>query len=252
MENTNRKEDYIEIDLMRIAKALLRRAWALILAMLLFGGAAFGYAAFLILPRYEAIALMYVNNSTISVGSTSVSLSDLTASQSLVETYIVILKTRLTMNEVIEQADLPYSYEELCQMVSAQSVNGTEIFQIRAVSTSPEEAERIANTIVEVLPDKISEIMDGSSVRTVDFAVVPSEKCSPNITRYTLIGVLIGLLLSAGIVTLIELLDDQIRDEDYLTQAYDLPVLAVVPDLLAANPKKGYKAYYAPATEEQP
>ena len=234
------KDDVIEIDLMRLFRALWHRAWVLILAMLLFGSAAFGYAQFLITPLYQSSALMYVNNSTISVGSTSVSLSDLTASQSLVETYIVILKTRLTMNEVIKQANLPYTYEELCEMVSADSVNGTEIFRIEVTSPDPKEAETIANTIVEVLPDKIGEIMDGSSVRTVDFAVVPTEKASPSIVRYTLIGVLLGFLVCAGIVVLLEMLDEQIHNEEYLVQTYQLPVLAAVPDLLSSSGKKGY------------
>lgn len=48
--------------------------------------------------------MMYVNNSSISVGSTQVNLSDLTAAQSLVETYMVILKTRGTLEEVIKEA----------------------------------------------------------------------------------------------------------------------------------------------------
>ena len=47
--------------------------------------------------------MMYVNNSSINVGSTQVDLSDLSAAQSLVETYIVILKTRGTLEQVIEQ-----------------------------------------------------------------------------------------------------------------------------------------------------
>ena len=52
---------------------------------------------------YTASALMYVNNNSLSVGSTKVSLSysDLTAAKSLVDTYVVILNARTTLNEVI-------------------------------------------------------------------------------------------------------------------------------------------------------
>ena len=67
-------------------------------------------------PKYQASALLYVNNSSISVGSTSISLSDLSASQTLVDTYIAILKTRLTLDEVAVQAGLDYEYEELEEM----------------------------------------------------------------------------------------------------------------------------------------
>lgn len=251
MKKEAQDNDYIEIDLLRLVKALWRRAWAIVLAMLIFGGAAFSYAYFLITPMYRASALMYVNNSSISVGNTSVSLADLSASQSLVQTYLVIMKTRLTLNEVIEQADLAYTYEQLSGMISASAVDETEIFQINVTSPNPMEAELIANTLVEVLPKKIEEIMDGSSARAVDYAVVPTRKSSPNITRYTAMGLMAGFVISCGIIVLLELLDEQIHDEEYLIQTYDLPVLAGIPDLLSTKTRSGYGGYYAPGKEKK-
>ena len=249
MEN---QRDYTEIDLLRLIGVLWRRAWVIVLAMLLCGAAAFAYTYFLITPLYRSSALMYVNNSSITVGSTSVSLADLSASQTLVDTYIVILKTRLTLNEVIEQAELNCSYEDLRDMISASAVDSTEIFEITVTSPNPAEAERIANTIVGVLPEKISEIMDGSSVRTVDFAVRPTMKSSPSITKNVALGLIVGMILSCGVIVLLELLDEQIRDEEYLTQTYELPVLAAVPDLLKSGEasKYGYGSYYAAAGKE--
>ena len=239
-DQMNKNEEYLEIDLLRLLAALWRRAWAIILAMVIFGAAAFGYASYFITPLYQSSALMYVNNSSFSLGSTSVSLSDLSASQSLVDTYIVILKTRLTLNEVIERAELKYSYNQLAGMISASAVNETEIFRIVVTAPDPEEATKIANTIAEVLPDKIADIMDGSSVRIVDYAVVPSRKSSPNITRYTTLGMLAGAVLSAAVIILMELFDEQIRDEEYLKNTYDLSMLAVIPELYTDSKGKGY------------
>lgn len=252
MRADTQKEEYMEIDLLRLMKALWHRAWAVVLAMILCGAAAFSYTYFLVTPLYKSSALMYVNNSSITVGSTSVSLADLSASQTLVDTYIVILKTRLTLNEVIEQAELSYSYEELRDMISASPVNSTEIFEITVTSPDPQEAEQVANTIVKILPEKISEIMDGSSVRTVDFAVRPVKKSSPSFTKNTALGLILGFVLSCGAIVLLELMDEQIRDEEYLTQTYDLPVLAAVPDLLKSDSvsKYGYGGYYAAAGKE--
>ena len=101
MEQPN--EDYIEIDLFQLLRTLWKHAALILLSALLCGAAGFGLAYKVIPPKYQASALLYVNNSSISVGSTSISLSDLSASQSLVETYIVILNTRLTLNEVVEK-----------------------------------------------------------------------------------------------------------------------------------------------------
>lgn len=232
-QNSNNNE--MVIDLVDLAKALWHRAWAIVLAMLVVGGAAFGYAKFLITPLYQASAMMYVNNSSISVGSTQVDLSDLSAAQSLVETYLVILNTRGTLEQVIEAADLPYDYETLSKMIEAGAVNSTEVFEIQVTSADPQEAEKIANTIAELLPGRISQIIDGSSAKIVDYAVVPSHKSSPSISRYTLIGILLGAVLSCGIIILREMFDEQIRDEDYVRDTFDLPLLAAIPDLTAKN-----------------
>ncbi len=230
MEN---EKDTIEIDLLALARAVWKRVWLVIAAVLVCGAAAFSYAKFLITPLYEAKALMYVNNSSISVGSASFSISsgELSAAQSLVKTYIVIMQSRQTLNEVIEQADLPYTYEELLPMVTAAPVNDTEIFEITVTDADPQEAELIANTIADVLPDKISDIVEGSSVRVVDYAVVPVYPVSPSVTKYAMMGVLLGGVLSVGVIVLMELLNESIRSEDYLIQTYNLPVLAVVPTM---------------------
>lgn len=245
MRRETHDDDYVEIDLRRLARALWRRAWAIFLAMVLFGGAAFAYAYYMVTPLYRASALMYVNNSSFSVGSTAISLADLNASKSLVDTYMVIMKTRMTLNEVIEQAGLEYSYEELCGMIDASSVNGTEVFRVTVTGPDPREAERIANTIVEVLPRQIEKVMDGSSVRAVDYAVVPNRRSSPSLTRYTAVGLAFGFLASCAVILLRELLDEQVRDPDYLTQTYECPLLAGIPDIMSGKVRSGYGKYYA-------
>lgn len=235
-----------EIDLLELAKALVRRWWALVLAVVIFGMAAFGYTYFLIDPLYKSSALLYVNNSDISLGSTSFSISsaDLTAAQKLVNTYIVILKSRTALNEVKSRANLDYSYEELKDMISAAPVNSTEVFEVVVTSKDPAEAERIANTIASILPDKISDIVSGSDVRIVDYAVIPSHRSSPSYTRNTAIGMIIGLIVSAIVIIIAYLMDDNIRSEDYLTQTYpDIPLLAVIPDMVGSKHSGGYYGY---------
>ena len=235
------KDDVMVIDLVQLAKALWRRAWAIVLAMIICGGAAFSYAYFLVTPLYQASAMMYVNNSSVSVGSTQVDLSDLNAAQSLVETYLVILKTRGTLEEVIEVADVPYTYEQLSGMITAGAVNSTEVFEIQVTSADPQEAEKLANTIADLLPERISQIIDGSSAKIVDYAVVPSHKSSPSISRYTMMGLLLGAVISCGVIILFELFDEQIRDEDYVRETFDLPLLAAVPDLLSKSRENYYR-----------
>lgn len=241
----------MEIDLLRLARALWDHVLVIVLSAVICGVIALGFTQFFITPMYRATALMYVNNSSISVGSTKVSISasDLTAAQNLVDTYIVILKSRTTLNEVIKKAEVDYTYEELYKMISSGSVNNTEIFNVDVTGPDPAEAEKIANTIAEVLPNKIAAIVDGSSVRIVDYAVLPAKKDSPSLSRNGMMGILLGLVLSCGAIILMELFDELIHDEDYLIETYHLPILAVVPDLQSTEKSSNYSNYYYKATD---
>lgn len=250
MVNKNQQNGEIEIDLLQLFRALWRNALIIILVAILFGGLAFGYTYMFVSPKYEASAMMYVNNSSVSIGSTSVSITsgELSAASTLVNTYVVILKSRTTLDEVIQESGVPYTVEKLSGMVSASAVSGTGIFRIRVHSSSPTEAELIANTIARVLPDRISDIMDGSSVRVVDYAIVPAHRSSPSYTKNTAIGVLAGVVLVAGIICLKEILtsgeDVIIHSTDDLKELFpEIPVLAVVPDMRMTSKKGYYSAY---------
>ena len=99
-----------------------------------------------------------------------------------------------------------------------------------------------------MLPDKIASIVDGSSVRIVDYAVRPAKQSSPNTAKNAVLAAMLGAMLTCGVIVVADLMDEQIHDTDYLTQTYsDIPVLAVVPDLLAKN-KSSYYSYGGDST----
>ena len=235
------------VDKKQLFVALKRRLWSIILASLIGAGMFFGAAYFLIVPRYEASVKLYVNNTSIAVGGTSVSISasELTAAQGLVDTYIVILNSRSTIDQVIKSANLSYSYEDLCDMLTAEPINETEIFQITVTSKDPAEAEKIANTIADVLPGKISDVVAGSSVSVVERAMYPNRRAYPSYSKSVILGGLIGLVLSASAIIFCELLDDKLRTEDALARAYpDIPLLSVIPDARERDVNGYYRAYY--------
>jgi len=56
---------------------------------------------------------------------------------------------------------------------------------------------------------------------------------------------LVGFVLTCGIIIIIDLMDTTMRSEDYLTQNYpEIPVLAIVPDMYETK-KRSYSYYYS-------
>ncbi len=246
MEKTEKNNSkYYTIDLMQVLKAMWHRAWVILLAGVLAAALGFGISAFVIAPQYSSSVLLYVNNSDINLGNTSfnISQSDIVASQSLVKTYSVILKNRTTLERVIQKTGVSYDYEQLSDMIQAGSEQETEIMRVTVTGEDPYEAAEIANCIAEVLPARITEIIDGASMEVVDDAEPNLQKVSPSITNYTAIGLLLGLLLSAGTIAVITILDDTIQNEEYILQTYDYPILAKIPNLLDSSTSH-YGKYY--------
>lgn len=247
MDKKQNGRDYASIDLMQIIKSLWKKAWIIVIAMILVGIIGFSVAAFAITPTYSSSVMLYVNNG-MSVGDIfQLTSSQITGARSLVDTYIVMLQNRTTLNKVIEKADVPYDFEDLEDMIKAESVNGTEIIRITVTSTDPYEAAEIANAIAIVLPARISEIIKGSSMEVVDSAAVNLKKVAPSITGYTVVGMLVGAIISVLVLIVIDMRDDTIRSEEYILQNYDYPILAKIPDLTNAD-SKSYGYYYKSKT----
>ncbi len=240
----NERQENQELDILQLITTVLRRWWIVAIAAVVCGVGYFLYTYFFVQPTYQSWVDLYVNNSTISVGSVSVTAGQINASRALVSTYSTILKTRLTIEEVIVRAGVPYSYGKLSSMISCASVNDTEIFRVKVTDTDPETACLIANTIAEVLPERVSKVIDGTSVRLVDPAVVATGRSSPSYSRAAIMGMVVGVVLSVAAILLYEFLNDTIDSEDWVVTTFkdSIPLLAVIPETGSQN-GRGYGRY---------
>ena len=233
-----------EIDLLELFKYLWKHIGVIIALVLICGFLAVMITVLFIKPTYESYVQIYVNNTSNAQNSGYISSGDITAAKSLVSTYSVILKSDTTLKDVAARLNDSYTTEELSRMITANAVNNTEIFRVTVRSTVPQTSQLIANTIASVLPGRISEVVDGSSVRIVDYAQLPTHKASPSLSKNATIGLLIGLILGLAIFTISFLTDDVVHDIDYIKDQYDVPILGVIPDAYEEHVQKYYKKYY--------
>ena len=245
----NVQQEGPNIDVLALLASLWRNIVIIILVAALGGAAAFGYTLFMVEPLYSATTTLYVNKNTFSLGDSDFTFSTNLTTTSLVSIYMLIIQSRTTLEEVIEEADLDMSSAKLRKMIEAtQLTDGA--FSITVTSSDPAQAELIANTVAKILPDRIADIIDGSAVRIIDYAIIPSTRSSPNYIKAALIGIAAGAIVCSAVVLITGFIRSNnnitICSGDELRALFpDIPVLASIPNMHNKS-KKGdyYSSYY--------
>lgn len=230
MENEKRLGQYEEeetIDLREIFFVLKRHAVVIVLTAMLFAlGGLMGTVLFMT-PQYAASATMIVN--TRQDVTANVTSDQINSAQKLVSTYSIIIKSDKVLDQVIWNLSLNLSYEELNKKVAVSGVDDTQVMEITVTDANPESARRIAEEITVVAPNAIIEAVEAGSVKVISAARVSNVPVSPSKSKNTAMAGLIGLVLSAGLMIVRELLNNTIKTDEDVQKKLELNVLGVIP-----------------------
>lgn len=229
----------IDIDLRKIFAMLKKRIIYIILGTLITAVLAGCITEFLITPTYTASCTMYVYSNTDRVSTdSSIGQGELTASQQLVNTYIVVLESDFVLEDVIESLGLNMSASQLRSMISCSQINETEIFRVTVTSESPALAADVANSIADIAPDAIVQSIKAGGVSVIDYAKVPTAPSSPDFRRNIVIGALAGFVVMFLIFFIREIFDTTVTEEEDLTREFeDIPLIGAIPRLIPAAAK---------------
>ncbi|HPT34795.1 MAG TPA: Wzz/FepE/Etk N-terminal domain-containing protein, partial [Bacillota bacterium] len=179
---------------------------------------------FFITPQYQSSATLLVLKQQ---PEQSLQYSDLQISRQLVQTYREIARSRRVLDSVIDNLKLDYSYGQLREKVEVTSVRDTEVIHITVTDPNPRLARRIANQVADSFKAQTEEIMQLESVTILDYAVIPSRPVSPRIPLNIAIALVVGLMVAAGLVFLLEYLDNTVKTPEDVQEYLGLPVLGI-------------------------
>ena len=92
----------MEIDLIQLAKLLIKKAWIIILSAVICAAIAFGYSHYFLKPLYTSTSRIYINNSSVEGYENKVTASDISAAESLVNNVVAIIKSETVINAVYD------------------------------------------------------------------------------------------------------------------------------------------------------
>lgn len=221
-------DDYDTIDLLEVLEVVRQHILIIVLVTVIAAAAGFGFSRFVMVPQYEASALMIVN--TRQDTTANVTSDQINSATKLVSTYSIIIKSDTVLQQVISNLGLTLTYDQLKERVTVSAVDDTQVMQITVRSDNPEWARQVCEQITTISPDVILESVEAGSVKLISQAAVTTEPVSPNVMKNTAVAAVLGLVASIGIVVLRELLDNKIKSEDDIRKYLDLPVVGVIPD----------------------
>lgn len=218
--------DEIEIDLRELLFELLVHWKVIFLSTVIVGVISFVISFFLITPQYESTAALYVLSKSTSITS----LADIQMGTNLTNDYIVVVKGRPVIEQVISNLGLEdESYESLIEKVALNNPSDSRILEITVRHPKPEQAKKIADEIAEVSSAFISEKMDQDPPTIIQRGYADGEPVSPNIVKNIVLGALVGAFLAIAVVVITYLLNDTIMNADDVERKLGMNLLGTLP-----------------------
>ena len=222
MEERTWENEETGIDLIEILNLLLRKWWLILLSLAVGVCAAFGYTKICVTPLYQASSMIYVLGTQ---GGESININ---LSRQLTSDFITLSKSRPVIEDAINRVNLDMTYEEVAGMISVENPTDTSMLKT-TVTSAPQLAKSLSNAMSDTLAERIQEVMGKDKPSTVEKAIEPKYPVTPNTTKNMIVGGLLGAVLMMGILVLLFLMDDRIKNQDDVERYLQLNVLASVP-----------------------
>ena len=149
--------------------------------------------------------------------------------KNLVGTYSEIIKSKKVLKEVINNLNLKYSTSYLQEVISVSSVTNTEVIVITVSDPSAKVAALIADETANVFVDEIESYYKLNNVSILDRAEVAKAPYNVNLVKDNAIYVLVGLVLSCGLIFVVFYFDTTIKTSEEIEKKLGLNVIGIVP-----------------------
>ncbi len=214
--------------------SILRARWVLIAPSTLTVVALAAVLTWTATPQYASSSRLFISTS----GSTDDAQANQGGQFSLqrVKSYADLLTGQEIARRVVADLDLEDSPLALSKQISAAWTVDTVILKVTVTDPSPERAKLLANAVSDQFVSFVAELetppgKDQATIKAtiVDPASEPTVPVSPNPKRNIGLGLILGLLLGAGLAVLRDTLDTSVKTIQQLEEILDVPILGAIP-----------------------
>jgi len=222
-------EEEINVSLEDYFAIVKKKLWLIILITVSAVGIAALISFLVIKPTYQASTTIIVGKPELSGGGSS-QFTDVMMYQNLGKTYSEIAQSTLVAKGAYDRLSTKVPVAQIKNAITVTQESGTQILLISVKGKSPEEAYNITNAVSDAFKDSAKQVFPtGGDIVSMDGAAKTETPIGPNKTLNMAIAFFIGLMVSVGIVFLLEYLDNTIKTEYDIEKYVQLPILGILP-----------------------
>lgn len=213
------------IDISKLLN-LLKRNWKFIVSLSLLGAMiAAAISFFLIKPTYSASTQILVNSSS---EKTQLELQANQTDLQLINTYNEIIKSPVILDKVAKNLDVN---NDLASKISVSNATQSKVITISANAKNYSDAAKIVNETAHVFSKEVGKIMktDNVTVLTKADENLKASPVKPKPLLNTIIGLILGLIISLALIIINNLLDKRVKTENDVQEILNLPVIGMIP-----------------------
>lgn len=221
------EEQVISIE--EIFEALKKR-WKMIALITILATVVSGVLSFFVInPVYEASTKVFIGKEENS--EEGYNSNDIAMYQKLLKTYAQAIKTRDLLDAAIKETKYDLTVGQVSSGLTVTPVTDTQILEIKYQSLDPKEAEVILKSISNEFIKISKELVPNGNVRVIETVEMPENPISPNKVMNIAIAFLLGLMVSVGLVFLLEYMDNTYKTKEQLEKELEIPVLGIIPTI---------------------
>ena len=219
-----------EIDLKELVRVLWEKRVTIILLIAIFIVLGFIYSSFFVVPKYSSYTtVLLAQTANDTEAQEGITTTDITLNSKLISTYSELIKSTRVIRKVISNLGIYDTEESIRENIKVTAVADTEILKITVSNVEPQKAADIANEIVKVFTEEVKERYKIDNVSTVDIAEPSEVPSNVNLAKDIIIFGIVGLVIGAGYVFIVFMLDNSVKSAEEVERSIEIPVLANIP-----------------------
>ncbi|MFR1824086.1 MAG: YveK family protein [Clostridium saudiense] len=210
-----------------------RRFWIIIVIPVLMTSLAL-YKVSKLKPSYSANAKVFIGNSNEVLDVYSK--EELSYYTQFVSIFSEISRIDGFLDDTLKKNKIDKTSLEVASSLSFTSSENTPIVNIYYSSYTKEQMEEILNAVCDELMNKVKEIMPGANPSILSEAMVTT--IYPNKYKLPIIAFVAGVIISVGIILVLDYLDNRVISKKQLEKIVPIPVLGSIPEVEKAFRKE--------------